>query len=182
MYNLYQKEIKIINKKISLDGYGKEITNKRLEEIILELQDKKGLPDQEVTEDEAEEEVKKILKEKIKTKKVLVDDITNLKEEKISSFELDRKLIESLNKVNIVKNNYDELDNDQDIIKILYSIEDIDESLRACKKYYNETITEYNKLIRKIPYNIVGTILKYKEKLFFDGKDMTDEDINDFKL
>ena len=28
------------NKKISLDGYGKEITNKRLKEIILELQDK----------------------------------------------------------------------------------------------------------------------------------------------
>lgn len=33
----------------------------------IELQDKKGLPDTEITEDEAEEEVKKILKDKIKT-------------------------------------------------------------------------------------------------------------------
>ena len=61
-------------------------------------------------------------------------------------------------------------------------MEDINESLRACKKYYNETITEYNKLIRKIPYNIIGKLLKYNEKTFFDGKDMTDNNINDFKI
>ena len=42
-------------------------------------------------------------------------------------------------------------------------IEDIDESLRAFKKFYNETIVFYNKLIRKFPYNIIGKILKYKE-------------------
>ena len=38
------------------------------------------------------------------------------------------------------------------------------------------------KLIRKFPYNIMGKILKYKEKTFFDGKDMNDDDIKDFKL
>ena len=122
------------------------------------------------------------IKEKIKTKKELVDDLSNLKEEKISSFEMDRKLTDAMNKVNFVKENYQELDNDKDVDKLLYNIEDIDESLKACKKYYNETITKYNKLIRKLPYNIIGKILKYKEKPFFDGKDMTDEDIKDFKI
>ena len=34
-----------------------------------------------------------IIKEKIKTKKVLVDDISKLKDKKISSFEIDRKLV-----------------------------------------------------------------------------------------
>ena len=122
------------------------------------------------------------IKEKIKTKKELVDDLSNLKDEKISSFEMDRKLTDAMNKVNFVKENYQELDNDKEVDKLLYNIEDIDESLKACKKYYNETITEYNKLIRKLPYNIIGKILKYKEKTFFDGKDMTDEDIKDFKI
>lgn len=122
------------------------------------------------------------IKEKIKTKKELVDDLSNLKDEKISSFDMDRKLIDAMNKVNFVKDNYQELDADKEVAKLLYNIEDIDESLKACKKYYNETITEYNKLIRKIPYNIIGKIFKYSEKTFFDGKDMTDDDINDFKI
>ena len=122
------------------------------------------------------------IKEKIKTKKEIVDDISNLKDEDISSFDMDRKLIEALNKVKFIKEKYTELDGDEDLVKILYEIDDEDESLRAYKKYYNETITKYNELIRKIPYNIVGKILKYKEKTFFDRKDMSDEEYNDFKL
>ena len=123
-----------------------------------------------------------ITKEKIKTKKVLVDDISKLKDKKISSFEIDRKLVEALNKINFVKSQYTELETDEDVIKLTYDIEDIDESLRAFKKFYNETIVFYNRLIRKFPYNIMGKILKYKEKTFFDCKDMNDDDIKDFKL
>ena len=103
-----------------------------------------------------------IIKEKIKTKKVLVDDISKLKDKKISSFEIDRKLVEALNKINFVKSQYTELETDEDVIKLTYDIEDIDESLRAFKKFYNETIVFYNILIRKFPYNIIGKILKYK--------------------
>ena len=123
-----------------------------------------------------------LIKKKIKTKKVLVDDISKLKDKKISSFEIDRKLVEALNKINFVKSQYTELETDEDVIKLTYDIEDIDESLRAFKKFYNETIVFYNRLIRKFPYNIMGKILKYKEKTFFDGKDMNDDDIKDFKL
>lgn len=123
-----------------------------------------------------------IIKDKIKTNKILVDNLKELKDKDISSFDMDRKLVEELNKVIYVKDKFSELDNDEDIIKLLYSIEDLDESLSAFKKFYNETITAYNVLIRKMPYNIVGKILKYKEKTFFDGKDMSDDKIDDFKL
>lgn len=123
-----------------------------------------------------------IIKEKIKTNKVLVDDLTKLKEKDISSFEMDRNLVEAMNKVNFVKSKFNELDNDDETVKLMFEIEDIDESLKAFKKFYNETITDYNRLIRIFPYNIVGKILKYKEKTFFDGKDMTDDYIKDFKF
>ena len=123
-----------------------------------------------------------IIKEIIKTNKTLVDDISKLKDENISSFEMDRKLVEAINKVNFVKSKYDEVDSNEEIIKLTYDIEDIDESLKAFKKFYNETITKYNKLIRMFPYNIIGKILKYKERSFFDGKNMNDDDIKDFKL
>ncbi len=123
-----------------------------------------------------------VIKEIIKTNKTLVDDISKIRDENISSFEIDRKLVEAINKVNFVKSKYDEVDSNEEIIKLTYQIEDIDESLKAFKKFYNETITNYNKLIRLFPYNIIGKILKYKEKTFFDGKNMNDDDIKDFKL
>lgn len=123
-----------------------------------------------------------IIKETIKTKKAIVDDISVLKNKKISSFELDRKLVDALNKISFIKGQYDELKSNEKLNKICYEIEDMDESLEAYKKFYNEKIVLYNKLIRIFPYNILGKILKYKEKTFFDGKDMNDDDIKDFKL
>lgn len=123
-----------------------------------------------------------IIKESIKTKKVIVDDISELKNKKISSFELDRKLASSLNKINFIKGQYDELKGNEKLNKLTYEIDEMDESLDAYKKFYNEKINSYNKLIRLFPYNLMGLILKYKEKTFFDGKNMNDDDIRDFKL
>lgn len=123
-----------------------------------------------------------IIKEKIKTNKALVDDINELKDVQISSFEMDRKLNEAMSKVNFVKEKYEVFEGDEDTIRLIYEIEDIDESLLAFKKYYNECITEYNVLIKKIPYLFIGKYFKYSEKKYFDGKDMNDENIDDFKI
>jgi len=61
-------------------------------------------------------------------------------------------------------------------------INDIDLKLDNQIDYYNENISIYNTLLKKFPSNIVASLSKYKEKLFFDRKDMSDEDYNDFKL
>lgn len=123
-----------------------------------------------------------IVKEKIKTDKELVDDLSNLKDEDKSSFEIHRILKESFNKIDFVKKQYKELDKSKEVNELFYEINDMDESLSAYIKYYNENITSYNTMIRKFPYNIMGKILKYKEKMFFDNKNLNDEVINDFKL
>ena len=69
-----------------------------------------------------------------------------------------------------------ELRNNKDELRLL------DDSLKAYIKYYNENVSSYNVFIRKFPYNLIGIILKYKEKKFFDNKDLNDDNINDFKL
>ena len=51
------------NKKISIDGYGKYITNKRLKEIILELQDRKAHNINLVTPTHYSYQISKVLKE-----------------------------------------------------------------------------------------------------------------------
>ena len=66
--------------------------------------------------------------------------------------------------------------------KIIKEIKDIDAKVDNSTDYYNDNITTYNTLIKKFPSNIVAMLCKYKEKLFFDRKDMSDEDYDDFKL
>lgn len=126
--------------------------------------------------------INNIVKERIKTKKNIVDDLEKLKNEDKSSFEIYRILVDCYNKLDFIRKQYKEVSASDDINKLFYKINDLDEALNAYIKFYNENITNYNKLIRKFPYNIIGIILKYKEKKFFDGKDLNDDITNDFKL
>ena len=64
------------NKKISIDGYGKYITNKRLKEIILELQDRKAHNINLVTPTHYSYQISKVLKE-IKNKELKIPVVYN---------------------------------------------------------------------------------------------------------
>ena len=125
--------------------------------------------------------INNIVKEKINTDKEIIDDLEDIKTDEKSSFEVHRLLKESFNKLDFIKKQYKEL-NTEDINKLFFEINEMDESLNVYIKYYNENIVEYNKYVRKFPYNIIGIILKYKEKPFFDNKDLNDENIKDFKI
>ena len=126
--------------------------------------------------------INNIVKEKINTDKEIIDDIENIKTDEKSSFEVHRLLKESFNKLDFIKKQYDEVNNSEDINKLFYEINEMDESLNAYIKYYNENIVDYNTYIRKFPFNLIGIVLKYKEKPFFDNKDLNDENIKDFKI
>jgi len=114
--------------------------------------------------------------------KKMFEEIVRLRTKKISNFDLDRKLIEANNSFITIKEKYKELKENKDIINITKKIDEIDENLLVNREYYNKNIAEYNKLITLFPTNIIAKIYKYESKLFFDKKDMSDDDYNDFKL
>ena len=114
--------------------------------------------------------------------KKMFEEIVRLRTRKISNFDLDRKLIEANSSFITLKEKYPELKENEDIISISKKIEELDEKLTVDREYYNRNIAEYNKLVKLFPTNIVAKICKYQEKLFFDRKDMSDDDFNDFKL
>ena len=118
---------------------------------------------------------------KVVTKKDYLKDYIDLKDKRISNYELDRKLTEAMNIILEVKNDYNELDN-KEFNNELKEINIINETLISCKTYYNKNTTELNQIIRKFPSNIVAKIHRYKIKPFFDGKNMQDAVIDDFKL
>ena len=122
-----------------------------------------------------------IIKANTKEKEVL-NIINELKSMKISNFDLDRKLYDAINEFDKYKENNEELKNTESFIKIELGLFESEAEIVAARKYYNDIITDYNKLLKKFPSNIVAKISGYKTKTYFDRKNMDDDDINDFKL
>ena len=118
---------------------------------------------------------------KVVNKKDYLKDYIDLKDKRISNYELDRKLTEAMNIILEVKGDYSELDT-KEFNNDLKEVNKINETLTSCKTYYNKNTTELNQIIRKFPTNIVAKIHRYKIKPFFDGKNMQDAVIDDFKL
>ena len=118
---------------------------------------------------------------KVVNKKDYLKEYIELKDKRISNYEMDRKLTEAMNIILEVKNDYSELNN-KEFNDNFKKIEEINETLISCKTYYNKNTSELNKIIRKFPSNIVAKIHRYKIKPFFDGKNMQDAVIDDFKL
>ena len=122
-----------------------------------------------------------ILVKKVVTKKDYLKDYIDLKDKKISNYDLDRKLIEAENIILEFKNDYSKLDT-KEFNNYLKEMKEINEDLETGKNYFNKNTAELNTIIRKFPTNVIAHIHHYKIKPFFDGKNMQDAITDDFKL
>ena len=123
-----------------------------------------------------------IIKANTKTEDDVLNIIVKLRSRKLSNFELDRKLYDGINEFQKYKEEYPELKNSEVFTKIDISLNESEAEIVAFRKYYNDIITDYNKMVKSFPSNIVALFFKFKAKLYFDGKDMNDDDTKDFKL
>ena len=123
-----------------------------------------------------------LMRTKIELEPDSFKEIIKLRSRKISNFDLDRILVKSYDEfLNIYINNPKVKENNE-LYKVARQLEVINDELTTLRNYYNGNITNYNKLIRKFPTNIVANIKKYKERPFYDLKNMQDDDYQDFKL
>lgn len=123
-----------------------------------------------------------IIKIYVKPKEEVLGIIVKLRSKKLTNFELDRQLYDAINEFNGYKESIEGLRNNEAFLKIELGLFESESEIVAARKYYNDIITDYNKMIRTFPSNLVATLSKYKQKTYFDGKDMNDDIINDFKL
>lgn len=112
----------------------------------------------------------------------ILDIIVKLRSKKLTNFELDRQIYEAINEFSKYKEDYPDLKTNEGFMKIELGINETEAEIVASRKYYNDIITDYNKLVRTFPSNVVAKISKYKVKPYFDGKNMEDNIVNDFKL
>ncbi len=121
------------------------------------------------------------LKKHMKTDKNYFKEYEKLRDLNITNFDMDRKLNEGFTLILKMIDDLN-LNNNEDINKEIENIKRLDEKLTATKNYYNKNTSLENAIIRRFPTNIIAKIHKFKVKLFFDGKNMEDEIIDDFKV
>lgn len=112
----------------------------------------------------------------------IIEEIKKTKNQKISSFDFDRKTIECIDLIKQIKKDFQSLDNNQSFKEIMQEIKNGEEKIDAAKSFYNKYTSSLNTLISKFPSNIIAKIHTIKLKNFFDDKDLHDDIFDDFKI
>ena len=126
--------------------------------------------------------VDSFVKSELKNDKSFFKGLDKVKEEDISNFDLDRRLREYIVIFEQLKTDYENLGNSKTYKEYVAENKNIDEKLEAAKTFYNKYTSELNDLIRQFPSNIVARMHGIEIKPFFDGKNMEDEIVDDFKF
>ncbi len=108
--------------------------------------------------------------------------ISELKEKDFSSFEFIRKLNEYETKASKIRNDNKKLLKNEELNNNFNEVNEINTKLTAQIRYYNDNTSIYNKLFVSFPSNIIAKISKLEERMYFDGKNLSDDIEKDFKL
>lgn len=111
-----------------------------------------------------EESDKKYQKEPILT------NLVKIKNKKINNFELNKELEKAIAEYKSCIDLDSSLSEISGIVNIGFELIEIDNELNAAKKYYNEHIVSYNKLIRCFPSNIIAKLYHYTSKDFYSNE------------
>ena len=100
---------------------------------------------------------------------------------KVSSFDFDRKLTKVTSTFNKIWQDYPVELEKKEFRKLMTDLKINEEKNEASKAYYNKFTTELNTIVKKFPSNIIARIHKIEERDYFDGKNLHDKDLLDFK-
>lgn len=109
-------------------------------------------------------------------------DIDKIKDENLSSFEFERKLADIEKEIYSIKNDNVNLQKNSAFTETWYEMCNINSKIKGDVKYYNDNISIYNNLVSKFPSKLIAIFFHFKERKYFDGKNMYDNNIKDFKI
>ena len=109
-----------------------------------------------------------IIKSKIKEDEKIIEIVDELRSKKLTNFELDRRLYDAIDEFHSLKERYPELQTCKEFLKVDINILESESEIVGLRKYYNDIITDYNKLVKSCPSNVIALIKGYKAKDYFD--------------
>lgn len=133
--------------------------------------------------DEAEHNIKNVLTERFnlldKAREIIsnntdekkpLEACEKLRSKKLDDVELDNELLPIINEFYTYESKYPDLKANEQFMNISFALDGTESELEAFKKYYNDIITDYNKMVKTFPTNLVAICSKYKKKQYFENK------------
>lgn len=155
----------------------------KLQELILKITEAEGIINSELRKKyDSLLKIVKIVNSKNDSKEKYFEQLNKLKIEKLSNFEIDRKLCEYHDLITKIEQDYNKIAQNKSFIEEKKLLKSIEEKLEAAIIYYNKNTTLLNNNIKKFPTNFVAKIHKIKMRNFFDGINLFDDNAKDFKL
>lgn len=142
---------------------------------------------------EAENEIGESLKKRYELLMKLEEEInssTDLKQnnfedfdpEKMSNFEIDRKLFKIMTTFEKIQSDYSEKLDNENFRNLMTELKIVDEKIVTAKAYFNKHTTSLNNLIKKFPSNIIARIHNIEERQYFSNKNLNYQEIMSFKF
>ena len=116
-----------------------------------------------------------IIKNNTNTEEQILEILEKIRSKKLNNFELDRHLYEAINEFHALKEKYPKLQENKEFIKTEINLIESESEIVGLRKYYNDIITDYNKLVKNCPSNFVALLKGYKAKDYFDGHNVDNE-------
>ena len=102
--------------------------------------------------------------------KDFLPEISEIKMDEISHFELSNALKNGYNNVLKTIDDNEKLLKSESLMTIMDDLEKNDIDLTAAEKFYNDNVTIFNKLIVSFPSRIIGFFKRYKKKDFYSNE------------
>lgn len=81
---------------------------------------------------------------------------------------LDQDIAQAMRKIIITVENYPELQASTNFLQLQESWTDIEDRISASRRFYNNTVVEYNIAIKSFPQNMMASMMGYKPKTVFE--------------
>lgn len=91
--------------------------------------------------------------------------------------EANKTISETLDKINVVVENYPELKASENFKTLQQSIADVEEHLQAARRLYNSNVSIYNQLLVTFPASSVAKSKGLVKKDFFEAEESKKEDV-----
>ena len=76
-------------------------------------------------------------------------------------------LSDALKSLFAVSENYPDLKASQNFLSLQQELADTENKIQAARRFYNQTVMEYNNGIQTVPSNIIASMFNFKEEQFF---------------
>ncbi len=111
-------------------------------------------------------------------------DPSNITPEQLQQFkEVQSSMTSALSRLLAVFERYPDLKANENYKELMNSLDRVEKRIKVERDRFNESITPYNKLVRKFPNNLYASVFGFEKKERFDADEGAEKapDINDYK-